>query len=168
MGGSRRRPCASRLAYRLADHLVPGHRALLVFERRILTSSCLSTNMIPPGEAASFMARSSVPARVAFCYLELHRHGIHGVRRNLNAQGGHDATCFRDDRDGLACAVHRGGQWPFRLRLAREPVRALRRWIGQDGHDYVSPNNRLEPSDVQDMHVVLSGLDPRARSSSST
>ena len=35
------------------------------------------------------------------------------------------------------------------------------RWVGQDGHDYVSPHNRLEPSDVQDMHLVLSGLDPR-------
>jgi hypothetical protein len=46
------------------------------------------------------------------------------------------------------------------------PARALQngslpsaRWVGQDGHDYVSPHNRLEPSDVQDMHVVLSGLD---------
>lgn len=34
------------------------------------------------------------------------------------------------------------------------------RWVGQDGHDYVAPNNRLEPSDVQDMHLALSGLDP--------
>ncbi|MGC8643932.1 MAG: hypothetical protein ACP5XB_29080 [Isosphaeraceae bacterium] len=34
------------------------------------------------------------------------------------------------------------------------------RWVGQDGHDYVSPHNRLEPSDVQDMHIILSGLDP--------
>jgi hypothetical protein len=34
------------------------------------------------------------------------------------------------------------------------------RWVGQDGHDYVSPNNRLEPSEVQDMHIALSGLDP--------
>ena len=34
------------------------------------------------------------------------------------------------------------------------------RWVGQDGHDYVSPNNGLEPSEVQDMHVVLGGLDP--------
>jgi hypothetical protein len=35
------------------------------------------------------------------------------------------------------------------------------RWIGQDGQDYVSPNNRLEPSEVQDIHLVLAGLDPR-------
>src|SRR5262249_7429987 len=35
------------------------------------------------------------------------------------------------------------------------------RWAGQDGHDYVSPNNRLEPSEIQDMHLVISGLDPR-------
>jgi hypothetical protein len=35
------------------------------------------------------------------------------------------------------------------------------RWIGQDGHDYVGPSNRLEPSEVQDMHIALSGLDPQ-------
>jgi len=35
------------------------------------------------------------------------------------------------------------------------------RWIGQDGHDYVGPNNGLHPSDVQDMHLVLAGLDPK-------
>jgi hypothetical protein len=35
------------------------------------------------------------------------------------------------------------------------------RWVGQDGHDYVGPNNRLQPSDVQDMHLVLAGLDPK-------
>jgi hypothetical protein len=34
------------------------------------------------------------------------------------------------------------------------------RWVGQDGHDYVGPSNRLEPSGVQDMHFALSGLDP--------
>ena len=34
------------------------------------------------------------------------------------------------------------------------------RWIGQDGHDYCCGHNRLEPSDVQDVHVVLGGLDP--------
>jgi len=34
------------------------------------------------------------------------------------------------------------------------------RWVGQDGHDYVGPNNRLEPSEIQDMHLALSGLDP--------
>ncbi len=35
------------------------------------------------------------------------------------------------------------------------------RWIGQDGRDYVSPNNRMEPSEVQDIHLLLGGLDPR-------
>ncbi len=35
------------------------------------------------------------------------------------------------------------------------------KWAGQDGHDFVGPNNRLEPSDVQDMHFVLGGLDPQ-------
>src|SRR5271157_5562142 len=35
------------------------------------------------------------------------------------------------------------------------------KWVGQDGHDYVGPNNRLDPSEIQDMHFVLSGLDPQ-------
>ncbi len=35
------------------------------------------------------------------------------------------------------------------------------KWIGQDGHDFVGPNNRLEPSEIQDMHLVLGGLDPQ-------
>jgi hypothetical protein len=35
------------------------------------------------------------------------------------------------------------------------------RWIGQDGRDYVGPHNRLEPSEVQDIHLALGGLDPR-------
>jgi hypothetical protein len=35
------------------------------------------------------------------------------------------------------------------------------RWVGQDGHDYVGPSNRLEPSGVQDMHFALAGLDPK-------
>ena len=33
------------------------------------------------------------------------------------------------------------------------------KWVGQDGHDYVGPNNAFKPSEVQDMHVVLGGLD---------
>ena len=35
------------------------------------------------------------------------------------------------------------------------------KWVGQDGHDYVGPSNRPEPSEIQDMHLVLSGLDPQ-------
>ena len=42
------------------------------------------------------------------------------------------------------------------------------KWIGQDGHDYVGPNNSLEPSEIQDMHLVLGGLDPAGKSPSST
>lgn len=34
------------------------------------------------------------------------------------------------------------------------------RWIGQDGKDFVGPNNRFEPSDVQDVHIALGNLDP--------
>src|SRR5262249_36749732 len=43
----------------------------------------------------------------------------------------------------------------------RGPVGFSVRWVGQDGQDHVSPNNRLEPSEVQDIHLVLVGLDPR-------
>lgn len=35
------------------------------------------------------------------------------------------------------------------------------RWIGQDGKDFVGPHNRVEPSDVQDVHIAIAGLDPR-------
>ena len=38
--------------------------------------------------------------------------------------------------------------------------RVIVRWLGQDGQDFVGPNNRLEPSDVQDIHLQLTGLDP--------
>ncbi|WP_165243624.1 hypothetical protein [Paludisphaera soli] len=35
------------------------------------------------------------------------------------------------------------------------------RWVGQDGKDFVGPHNRVEPSDVQDVHIAIAGLDPR-------
>ncbi|MDG3005554.1 hypothetical protein [Paludisphaera mucosa] len=35
------------------------------------------------------------------------------------------------------------------------------RWVGQDGMDFVGPHNRIEPSDVQDVHLAIAGLDPR-------
>ncbi len=35
------------------------------------------------------------------------------------------------------------------------------RWVGQDGEDFVGPHNRFEPSDVQDVHLAIVGLDPR-------
>jgi hypothetical protein len=35
------------------------------------------------------------------------------------------------------------------------------RWFGQDGHDYVGPNNQFKPSEVQDIRIGLAGLDPR-------
>ncbi len=41
------------------------------------------------------------------------------------------------------------------------PRRLVARWIGQDRHDYVGPHTRPEPSEVQDIHIALSGLDPR-------
>lgn len=33
-------------------------------------------------------------------------------------------------------------------------------WLGQDGHDFVGPNSALAPSDVQDIHIRLTGLPP--------
>ena len=44
---------------------------------------------------------------------------------------------------------------------SRSPARFSVRWIGQDGHDYVGPGNQLKPSDIQDIHLELGGLDPR-------
>jgi hypothetical protein len=35
------------------------------------------------------------------------------------------------------------------------------RWVGQDGHDYVGPHERLAASDIQDIHIAIAGLDPR-------
>ena len=31
-------------------------------------------------------------------------------------------------------------------------------YLGQDGHDYCSPSNRLGPDDIQDLHLRLEGL----------
>ena len=39
-------------------------------------------------------------------------------------------------------------------------VRLSARWVGQDGHDYVGPTERPGASDIQDIHIALSGLDP--------
>ena len=33
------------------------------------------------------------------------------------------------------------------------------RWVGQDGKDFVGPHNRMEPSDVQDVHIAIAGLE---------
>jgi hypothetical protein len=33
-------------------------------------------------------------------------------------------------------------------------------WIGQDGHDYVGPGPSVGPDGVQDVHVVLPGMEP--------
>ena len=46
---------------------------------------------------------------------------------------------------------------------AFEQVRSSRlsaRWLGQDGHDYVGPHERLAASDIQDIHIAIAGLDP--------
>ena len=43
----------------------------------------------------------------------------------------------------------------------RSGARLSARWVGQDGHDYVGPHERLASSDIQDIHVAIGGLDPR-------
>jgi hypothetical protein len=43
----------------------------------------------------------------------------------------------------------------------RSPAGIRARWLGQDKHDFVGPHQRLEPSDVQDIHLALGGLDVR-------
>ena len=42
----------------------------------------------------------------------------------------------------------------------RSGARLSARWLGQDGHDYVGPNDKLAPSDIQDIHIAIAGLDP--------
>jgi hypothetical protein len=46
------------------------------------------------------------------------------------------------------------------LQSSRQPARFSVHWIGQDGHDHVGPGNQLRPSDTQDVHLELRGLDP--------
>ncbi len=54
-----------------------------------------------------------------------------------------------------------------RLKIERVSYRQGRssrlsaRWLGQDGHDYVGPNQSRSPSDIQDIHIEVTGLDPR-------
>ncbi len=72
----------------------------------------------------------------------------------------------RDDSGGEALFPEGGSRDGARLyRVAYQRSSKVEgfwvRWIGQDGQDYVSPNNRMEPSDVQDIHLSLGGLDPR-------
>ncbi len=56
---------------------------------------------------------------------------------------------------GLARSTIEGAE----LQQARS-ARLSARWLGQDGHDYVGPNERLAPSDIQDIHIAIAGLDP--------
>ncbi len=47
-----------------------------------------------------------------------------------------------------------------RVLWAQAAGRLTVRWLGQDGRDYVGPHGRLEPSEIQDIHLVVEGLDP--------
>ncbi|WP_337174760.1 hypothetical protein [Paludisphaera sp.] len=59
---------------------------------------------------------------------------------------------------GLALASALGATIEASAQAGRGPQV---RWIGQDGKDFVGPHNRVEPSDVQDVHLAITGLDPR-------
>ena len=76
------------------------------------------------------------------------------------------ATARTDDRASNGRDAEEQSREDIRVqRTAYQRGRTSRgfsvRWIGQDGQDYVSPNNRMEPSEVQDIHLSLGGLDPR-------
>jgi hypothetical protein len=43
----------------------------------------------------------------------------------------------------------------------RPALRAI--YLGQDGHDYCSPDGRLVADEIQDLHVRLDGLEPDQR-----
>ena len=73
----------------------------------------------------------------------------------------YSALLIADPRTSLA-QLQRAAPVPRTVSPSPEPgPQPLLKWVGQDGHDYVGPNNRLEPSEVQDMHFALSGLDPQ-------
>ena len=84
------------------------------------------------------------------------------------------AAILEDERQGAGPAVEgrSSGGVPTRLvtyQRSRASGGLTVRWIGQDGQDFVSPNNRLEASDVQDIHLVARRARSRnARSSSLT
>jgi hypothetical protein len=64
---------------------------------------------------------------------------------------------------GLSLALNAGAQTTTRKSASktRKPASATRpgaRWLGQDGRDLVGPSPKLEPSDVQDIHVSIRGL----------
>ena len=66
--------------------------------------------------------------------------------------------------DGVSDPARANGTSVPIKRVALEQARSSRlsaRWIGQDGHDYAGPNGGLGPSDIQDIHIALAGLDPR-------
>lgn len=46
------------------------------------------------------------------------------------------------------------------VRLARAEPALVAIYLGQDGHDYCSPNGRLGPNDIQDLHLRIEGLKP--------
>jgi hypothetical protein len=65
--------------------------------------------------------------------------------------------------DGVSDMAQTGSSCLPIRRVALTQERSSRlsaRWVGQDGHDYVGPNETLAPSDIQDIHIALSGLDP--------
>jgi hypothetical protein len=50
-----------------------------------------------------------------------------------------------------------------RFQASRAGDRLSARWVGQDGHDYVGTSRQPGGNEVQDIHVVLGGLDSRRK-----
>ncbi len=78
------------------------------------------------------------------------------------------AAIPEDEREGAGPAVDGRSNVGVPVRLAyyqrgRASGGFQARWFGQDGQDHVGPSNKLEPSDVQDIHISLGGLDPRRK-----
>ena len=78
------------------------------------------------------------------------------------------AAIQEDERESAGPAVdgRSSGGVPVQLasyQRGRASGGFMIRWIGQDGQDHVGPSNRLEASDVQDIHLSLGGLDPRRK-----
>jgi hypothetical protein len=82
--------------------------------------------------------------------------GTAGAAEPYQGVGLRDDAMSRDDGPRDGDPVRRAA-----YRQARGTEGFSVRWIGQDGQDYVSPNNRMEPSEVQDIHLLFEGLDPR-------
>jgi hypothetical protein len=82
---------------------------------------------------------------------------------SLGALGfaGFVATAWAQQPSEVLRRAERDPKAPANAAARRLPSRTgppSARWLGQDGHDLAGPSSTLAPSDVQDIHVRLSGL----------